>query len=155
LFLILGHFFAAHGQSIHRAGEGGPSPLFLPAGVVRTLIVAALAGTIGWAWGKDRDVLELQLRASVNVLADQPDLPLVLLGGFLLGVVIRTIVGRQNPPFWWQDIEAWFALIATMGLFIEVLIRLVINPSLAEPLDLPSWEGFLAGIVALYFGARS
>jgi hypothetical protein len=155
LFLILGHYFAAHGNTIRRRGQSGPSPLYLPSGMVRFVIVIALAGTIGWKWINHPDTLEQQLRASVTGITDQPFLPLVLLAGFLLGVVVRTLVGRQNPPYWWQDIEAWFALIGTLGLAIEVLIRLVINPSLTHPLNLPDWEGFLAGVVAFYFGARS
>jgi hypothetical protein len=155
LFLVLGHFFAAHGQSIRRRGERGPSPLYLPAGVIRFVLVVGLAGTVIYAWVTNRDALEHQLSASLDTLRDQPTLPLVLLAGFLLGVVVRTIVGRENPPFWWQNIEAWFALIADLGMVAEVIIRLVINPSLEQPLDLPSWEGFLAGIVAFYFGARS
>jgi hypothetical protein len=155
LFMILGHYFAAHGNTIYRRGQGGASPLYLPSGVVRFVIVVGLVATIGWKWVNHADVLAQQIEKSVEGIRDQPYLPLVLLAGFFLGVVVRTIVGRQNPPYWWQDIEAWFALIAVIGLCVEVFIRLIINPTLSEPLNLPNWEGFLAGIVAFYFGARS
>ena len=156
LFLILGHFFAAHGHTIHHRGETGcSSPLYLPAGSIRFLLLVGLVGTVVWDYVKDSDTLLNQLKASMDGLQRQPYLPLVLLGGFFTGVVIRTLVGRNTQAYWWQDTEAWFALIATLGLCIEVMIRLVINPSLQNPLDLPNWEGFLAGIVAFYFGARS
>jgi hypothetical protein len=155
LFLTLGHYFAAHGQSIHRRGEGGPSPLYLPAGSIRFVIVIGLMATVAWQCFKNYDEFEDQLKTSLAALAQQPNLPLVLMGGFLIGVIVRTIVGRDNPAYWWQDIEAWFALIAVMGLFIALLIHLVINPSLEQRLELPNFEGFLAGIVAFYFGARS
>jgi hypothetical protein len=155
LFLILGHFFAAHGHTIQQRGPAGPSPLYLPAGSIRFLLLVALVGTVVWEYVNDSDTLLNQLKASVEGLQRQPYLPLVLLGGFFIGVVVRALVGRHTQAYWWQDTEAWFALIATLGLCIEVIIRLVINPSLQSPLELPNWEGLLAGIVAFYFGARS
>jgi hypothetical protein len=54
-----------------------------------------------------------------------------------------------------QDLEAWLALIAVIGLCIVGLIYLVINPSLERPGNIPNLEGFLATIVVFYFGARS
>jgi hypothetical protein len=159
LFMVLGHYFAAHGNTIHGRGQGGPSPLHLPPGVVRFIIVAGLMATFTWARLNNPEVLKKQLQASVATMQDYPFLPLVILGGFLVGVVVRTIVGRKNPPYWWQDIEAWFALIAILLFCIALIIHLIIDPSLVangrEPLNLPNWEGFLAGIVAFYFGARS
>src|SRR5690348_6290574 len=48
LFLMLGHFFASHGVTIARRDDAAPSPLYLPGGMVRFLILAALIGCIGW-----------------------------------------------------------------------------------------------------------
>src|ERR1700730_12112433 len=48
LFLMLGHFFAAHGVTIATRDDPAPSPLYLPGGLVRLLVVAALVGCIGW-----------------------------------------------------------------------------------------------------------
>jgi hypothetical protein len=155
LFLILGHYFAAHGNTIKPRGHAGPSPLYLPAGFIRFIVAVGLSATIIWQWVNHREEFLQQLQDSVTVMRDQPFLPLVLLVGFFVGVVVRTLVGRQNPPYWWQDIEAWFALLGVIGLCIEVLIHFVINPTLEKPLELPNWEGFLAAIVAFYFGARS
>jgi len=155
LFITLGHFYAAHGHTIHRRGEEGHSPLYLPAGVIRFLILVGLVAAFGWQWMNHREVLLRQLQEAMNSMQQQPYLPLVLLAGFFIGVVVRTIVGRNNPAYWWQDIEAWFALVGVIGLCIEVMIHLVINPTLEHPLELPNWEGFLAAIVAFYFGARS
>jgi hypothetical protein len=157
LFITLGHYFAAHGHSIRQRGEGGHSPLYLPGGVIRLVILVALVGTFTWQWMNHPDVLLQQLRESVDDIQRQPYLPLVILAGFFIGVVVRTLVGRNNVSYVWQDIEAWFALLGVIGLCIEILILLVINPTL-EPeqrLTLPNWQGFLSGIVAFYFGARS
>src|SRR5262249_34918678 len=42
LFMVLGHFFAAHGHSIGRAAGEQASPLNLPRGFVRLVILVAL-----------------------------------------------------------------------------------------------------------------
>ena len=81
-------------------------------------------------------------------------MPILLLGGFFLGVILRMVVGH-NPPVWAQDFEAWVALIAVAGLFIMALVHLVIAPSTSEPPSMAGFEGFLAAIIAFYFGARS
>jgi hypothetical protein len=153
LFLILGHFFAAmgsrHGQAEH------PWPLHLPPGLVRLLIIAALGGTIGWKLYTDPDGLAARWEASIDQIKEQWNLPILLLGGFFVGVILRAIVGRDNPPPMIQDIEAWIALVGVLCLCIAGMIHLVINPSLEQSIHLPSWEGFLAVLVAFYFGARS
>src|SRR5437867_1474807 len=48
LFLLIGHYFAGHGVTIATRDDAAPSPLYLPGGAVRVLIVLALAGSIGW-----------------------------------------------------------------------------------------------------------
>jgi hypothetical protein len=155
LFITLGHFFAAHGHTIHRRGEGGHSPLYLPGGVIRMVIVVGLVVTFTWQWVNHQELLLQQLKESIESVQQQPYLPLVILAGFFIGVAVRTLVGRDNVSYMWQDIEAWFALLGVIGLCIEILLRLVVNPTLEHPLSLPNWEGFLAAIVAFYFGARS
>src|ERR1700727_459127 len=68
LFLILGHFFAAHGVTIATRDDERPSPLHLPGGVVRFLVLAMLAGTIGWKMYSDPEGLRDQFVASVDEL---------------------------------------------------------------------------------------
>src|SRR5712691_5655550 len=84
MFLILGSFFAAHGHSI--AGPAGDSrnPLYLPRGTLRTLIILGFAAVLGWRYYVNPDwraLLEIK-----QAVVEQPYLPLVLLGGFFLGV---------------------------------------------------------------------
>ena len=156
LFLILGHYFASHGTTIATRNSGHASPLHLPAGSVRLLIIVALAGAVGWRMSQDPEGFIEQLAASLRVLEVQPYLPIVILGAFLVGVVLRGIVGRDNPPQWLQDFEAWVSLLAIVGLGIETVIRLVVATSLEIPwLALPTWEAILGGVIAFYFGERS
>jgi hypothetical protein len=155
LFLILGHFFAAHGVTIAMRDDPSPSPLHLPGGVVRVLIVLALIGCIGWKLYDNPAGLKAQFEASLTALQNDPYLPLVILGAFLLGVIVRSIVGRAKPPAAWQDFEAWISLIALVGLVIAGVIHLGISMTLPEWLHLPTWEAGVGGVVAFYFGERS
>jgi hypothetical protein len=153
LFLMFGHYFAAHGVTMATRDDPAPSPLYLPGGLVRLFIVAALAGAIGWKMYSDEARLYQQFEMSLDGLKKQPFMPVVILGGFILGVIVRAIVGRTNPPVALQDLEAWLALISLVALASAAVIHLVINPSVN--LDLPHWEGFVGAVMAFYFGERS
>lgn len=154
MFIILGHFFAAHGVSIGTSESQG-SPLHLPRGLVRFLIIAALAGSIGWMLYNDPAHLEAQYDASLLELKQQPLVPVFILGGFLLGVILRGLVGRNHDADWFQDFEAWTSLVALLGLGVAVIIHSVINPSMETPISLPGWEAGLGAVIAFYFGERS
>ena len=156
LFLMLGHYFASHGVSIAGGDAGHASPLYLPGGTVRLLVILALGGAIGWKLYSNPEGLQRQFEASVQALAEQPLLPAMILGGFFAGVILRTLVGRTNPPQWLQDFEAWLSILALVGLGVAAMIHLVIVPSLEVPwLPLPMWEGILGAVIAFYFGERS
>ena len=152
LFLILGHYFAAHGNNI---GTEQASPLHLPKGSIRLLIVLLLGATIGWHLYQDPTGLQKHFDSSLDELKAQPFMPLIVLGGFFLGVVIRSLVGRDDPPQAWQDFEAWMSIMALIGLVGAVIVHLIIGASVQERLSLPIGESILGGAVAFYFGARS
>jgi hypothetical protein len=76
-------------------------------------------------------------------------------GAFLFGVILHTLVGRDVTPYWFEDFEAWVALLAVFALCIDALIYFVINPTLTNPFDSYGLQYFIAGAVAFYFGARS
>jgi len=155
-FLILGHYFASHGNTIAPRDSDQHSPLYLPGGTVRFLIILALGGAIGWKMYHNPEALRQQFVTSLDALKEQPYLPILILGAFLVGVMLRSIVGRSNPPQWLQDFEAWISLIALIGLGIAACIHLVIIPSMEVPwLQLPTWEGILGAVIAFYFGERS
>jgi hypothetical protein len=160
MFLILGHFFAAHGHSIAGAASGPGHPLHLPRGTLRTVIILGFIGVLGYRYYVTRDWQSL-LRLSPPIV-EQPYLPLVLILAFFFGVLVANIIHRgmmRSPGGWpWvQDLEAWVALLATLGLGVEIIIQLVINPSLdpAKQLSLPGWQMVLASVICFYFGVRS
>jgi hypothetical protein len=160
MFLVLGHFFAAHGHSIAGPSTGPASPLHLPRGSLRTLVILGFLGVLGWRYYQHPDWQEI-FRLQQPIV-DQPYLPLVLVGAFFLGVFLSRGIGQlfrgpEGESPWLQDLRAWLALLATVGLAIEVIIQLVINPSLPpeRQLSLPTWQMILAAIVSFYFGARS
>lgn len=155
LFLMVGHYFAAHGVTIATREDPSPSPLFLPGGTVRFLIVIALVGCIGWKLYSDQAGLIQQFENSLEKLKSEPVLPLVILGGFLLGAVVRMVMVRLGPPAAFQDLEAWVSLIALLAILVAGMVHLVVDPTLERTLYMPTWESFVGGVVAFYFGERS
>lgn len=148
MFIILGHFFA------HQSAEGHGSPLHLPRGLIRLLVILALGAAIGWKLYSDAGGMQTQFEASVDELKKQPLLPVIILGGFFLGILLRLAVGGDHAP-WFQDVKAWTSIVALVGLGIAVIIHSVINPSLENPVSMPHWEGILGAVIAFYFGERS
>ncbi len=158
LFLILGSFFAAHGNSIAGSTAGGKSPWHLPRGSVRLLLVLGFVAVIGWRTYTTGELPEFK----TDNPSLHPFLPLWLLGAFFLGVLINRVVtgacgGPTCTPAWHQDILAWVSLIAMLGLAVEVAILFLINPGLEAErrINMPHWETFLAATLGFYFGARS
>jgi len=163
--LVIGvtQFFAAFGTGLRVAGER--PPLGLPAGSVRLLIMAALTATVIYRLTDIDEVLG-QLKDSA-AYAISPEslsfgvlsplfLPLLLLGGFFVGVIVRRLLGIA-PVSAVQDIQAWVALLCVIGMSGDLLLELVINPSMppADRINLPRWGGVLSTFVAFYYGARS
>lgn len=157
MFLILGSFFAAHGNTIAAGQSPEPSPLHLPRGTLRWLLVLGFFGTIGWYVWSRGDFPDLRIENP----REHPYLIVWILGAFFLGILIDRTVDRLSggpagPPAAYQDLLAWVSLLAMLGLAIEVVILLMINPTLeGGGINMPKWQTFLAAIISFYFGARS
>ena len=151
LFIALGHYFA------HRSGDTNTAsaPLGLPRGTIRLVVLLALGATIGWKLYSDEPGLLAQYEASLDAMKTQPILPLLILGGFFLGILLQFIVGRDNDSVALRDFEAWLSIVALVGIVASGVIHIVILPSLEAQLSLPYWEGLLGAVVAFYFGERS
>jgi hypothetical protein len=152
MVLILAHFFASHGSTI------GPrvsrrSPLGLPRGSVRLLLLAGYLGLAAFLFKMEPEV-EFPSSGSFILLVG------LLISGFFLGHLLTglmRVLGHGQLPDWFVDFEAWVALLAVFGLGALLIVHVIINPSLPETikLQLPTWEAALAAVVGFYFGARS
>jgi hypothetical protein len=165
MFLILGHYFAAHHKTIKPIEQQDRSPLFLPRGAIRVLIFLGFLAVLGAIFYQNRG----HASDMVSDLKMQTDrtrsmyMPLLLIAGFLFGLVIARIGwmlgGKERQPGWYQDIQAWLALLAALGLAVAVIVHLVINPSReasgGTAIKMPQLEYLLAPVVGFYFGARS
>lgn len=146
LFVILGHYFAARGQTpVDPAG--GPPPLWLPRGSVRLLLVAALV-TVG----------ALVLRQG-GAEAQRGLVTLVLVFAFLLGIAISRVVRwwqRRRPegPRLFKDLQALLGLAAATGLALQAFFGVLPGPE-ALGLGRIGVDQALAGLVGFYFGSRS
>ncbi|MBI1917471.1 MAG: hypothetical protein HYS12_22455 [Planctomycetes bacterium] len=151
MLLILAHYFAAHGKSVGHVKER--SALGLPRGSIRFLLMAGFLGLAYYLYRTD---------TAFEVPASGPFFFLIalLLSGFFVGYLLTSLIaflGGGRLPAWFQDVQAWFALLGLLGLVILVMVYVIINPSLAEGsrINVDQLEAFLAAIVGFYFGARS
>jgi hypothetical protein len=145
-------FFVSHGKSIARRGEPTPSPLWLPGGTLRFVILAGTAAVLAF--------VAVQHPDRFARLTPNPDqLPhwryyLGALGiGFVLGYGTRILPFRHSWMF--QAFQAWTAIIAMAILFLHMVFEVIINFSLDIPIDAVAWNTIVTGIVAFYFGSRS
>jgi hypothetical protein len=151
MVLILAHFFAAHGNTI-RSHAAQRSPLGLPRGSVRFLLLAGYLGLAVFLY-RTQPKFEYPSTSSLIPL-------LVLVSGFFLGHILTGAVRWMSGgslPYWFEDIEAWIALLATLAMGVLLIILMFINPSLSLPQQIspPLLEAILAALVGFYFGARS
>jgi hypothetical protein len=151
--LTLAHFFAAHGGTIGPK-TGSRSPLWLPSGTLRLVLVIGYLG------------LAVFLFMHSQITFTMPDqgqwvlIILVVLTCFFVGHLATVLVrffSAGITPFWFEDLEAWVALIALILLGVLTVLHALINPTLdpEHKLDWPTVDAILAGLVGLYFGARS
>ena len=113
MMLVLAHYFAAHGSTIGKRASGS-SPLGLPG----EACVLLLAGYLGLAYYlyQERQKLEFESPPQANLIVF---LALILTGffaGHILTAAVRFVSGGALPA-WFQDIQAWVALLAMLGLW--------------------------------------
>jgi hypothetical protein len=144
-------FFAAHGHSIGDPADTR-SPLNLPRGSIRLILLLGIAGVAGWLFYKHPDRLREAVTPDPEQLKQWPVLLGVTAGGYFLGYLIGRGPWRRAAAF--QDILAWISLLAMIGLTVETVWVIFINPSLRQEFDLRTWEAVLAATVSFYYGAR-
>jgi hypothetical protein len=152
LFLIIANYFA------HRSQPGGDPaqevhPLGLPRGVVRLVLIIGLAAIVFWLWHHDRLFDEREREVNVGWLFL---IPAGFVLGWLVSRMVRFFAGGTEPD-WYQDIQAWVAIVAMLLLAIVGVTLIWINPNVSPELrrNMPVLEGALVAMVSFYFGARS
>jgi len=154
MMLILVHFFTAHGHTIGRH-ISGVAPLGLPGGSIRFVLAGGYIGlsVLLLYNGADFDLPEKG--ALWSLLLELVVLLVSYFAGMLLSGFVRMVWG-EPPPAPYQDLEAWVAILALLGLGIVVLLHLVNRNLAAEnKISLDVAEAVLSGLIGLYFGARS
>lgn len=145
-------FFVSHGKSIARKGEATASPLWLPGGTLRFLILAGTAGVFAYLAVKDPDRFA-RLTPNPEQLVNWKYYLGALGIGFVLGYATRILPFRHSWLF--QAFQAWSAIIAMAILLLHLVFEVVINFNLPNPIDPVAWNTIVTGIVAFYFGSRS
>lgn len=164
MFLVIGSYFGARGSAPKGKGVQESPPLYLPRGSIRFLIILGFAAVCGYGYWKDPSFFE-NFKYDPAEVAKQGYLPVVIFGSFFLGSVVTSmaemvLAGEEGLPAWYQDIQAWIAVLAVLAFGAGIIYELIIWPTLkSAPIDrntldsLP-WQMILSGIVAFYFGAR-
>lgn len=145
-------FFVAHGKSIPYKGQAQPSPLWLPGGTLRALILLGIIGSMVYLIVKDPSRF-----ARLNL--DPAQLPNFkyylgsLAGGFIVGHLLK----KSPLPHGWafQSFQGWVALISMGSLLVETILQVFVNQTLSEKLDLVTWQCIVTGVAAFYYGVRS
>jgi hypothetical protein len=152
MLALIGMFFMAHGRSI---GTQGRHAWGLPRFTFRILIILVSAGAIGLHYYLYDHGPWNRFIPHPNDPTDWPKLFIAVIAGLLLGRLIGHGPWRQSAAF--QDIQAWISLLGMLGLGVETILHVMVNPQLGDDLKIPliNLEAVLTGIVAWYFAARS
>ena len=145
-------FFVAHGKSIARKDEPTPSPLWLPGGTLRFLILAGTAAVLVYVAVRHPDRLD-RLTPHPDQLKNWKYYLSGLGIGFVLGYGTRILPFRNAWSF--QAFQAWIAVIAMAILFLHIIFEVIINFSLEVPIDPIAWHTAVTAIAAFYYGSRS
>lgn len=158
MYCLLGlvfHFFGAHGHSIPPAAAGEPAPWHLPRGAIRILMVLGTLVVVAYEYWFDfeRMVTRLTPPADNAQLEAWPYLLASVTGGFFAGLFLRLGPWKRLAAF--QDVLAWISLLSIFLLIAEIVLHVLINPTIAEPINALLFECIMIAVVACYFGARS
>ncbi len=139
----------------HTGTHGGPPtrPFGWPRWIFRVLIIAGIAGAVGFQFVNNRELLMKRLTPTEAQLHEWPVLLGALAGGFLVGRLLQYGPWRNTAMF--QDLLAWLSTLCMIGLAVETLAVIFIHPTIPEGINMRHLESFLTATVALYFGARS
>lgn len=148
-------FFVAHGKSMETSKSNEPSPLWLPRGSIRFLIIVGTIATSVF--------LALYHPERFDRLIPKVDNPnewqywkyLVgaVFGGLVLGQLVKLFPFRDSYVL--QTFQAWCSLIAMATMFVEVILQTMVKSTLVQQFDFGGWEVAVTAVVAFYYGVRT
>ncbi len=154
MVLVLVHFFTAHGSTIGRHISGA-SPLGMPGGSIRFILAAGYIGLSVFLLYNQADFDLPEKGALWSLLLELVVVLVCYFAGMVITSLVRWVWG-EPPPAPYQDLEAWVAILALLGLGIVVLIHLINrNVAVENKIPLDVAQAVLSGLIGLYFGARS
>ncbi len=145
-------FFVAHGKSIARRDEPHASPLWLPGGTLRFIILVGTGAVLTYVAIKYPDRLD-RLTPDQQQLSRWKPYFSALGIGFVLGYIMHVMPFKRT--WWFEAFQAWMAIIAMTILFLELIFQVFINITLPNPVEAVAWHTAVTAIVAFYFGSRS
>lgn len=146
-------FILSHGKSIAERSDPTPSPLHLPGGTLRLIIIGGTVAIVAYLWINHPDRLANRLRPSPEQVAFWPTIVGAYVGGFLAGFFFKMLPIRHNWLF--QAFMAWLSFIAVFMFLIEIFIHAFINTKIEEMIDMRMYEAVVTAVAAAYFGTRS
>jgi hypothetical protein len=153
MVLILAHFFASHGSTIG-SPVSGRSPLGLPRGSLRLLLIVGYVGLAAFVYHTHPE-----FESPPTIVGDSLVLLAVMVSAFFLGVLVTAVMrvlGGGTLPYWFQDVQAWVALLGLFGLaFLAVLYLINTGLTLEDKIEPRNLQAGLAGLIGFYFGSRS
>ena len=145
-------FFVSHGKSIAKKADPTPSPLWLPGGTLRLVIVGGTVAILAFLAVNHPTYFD-RLTPDRDSLHEWKYYLAATCGGFFVGYLFRLFPFRNSWAF--QSFQAWMSLIAMFSLFLETILQVFVKPTLSENLDFLTWQTAVTGIVACYYGTRS
>lgn len=123
--------------------------------VLRLLFVAGSIGVVAYAVYQDWAKVTTRLVPDVNEFRDWWLAYLgVTVGGFLLGRVIRLVLGNHNTFFW--SLQSWLSVLALLMMIGEFLLFMVFASSTDRPdAILHAWQAVQLLAVSAYFACRT
>ena len=147
-------FFVSHGKSIAKKADASPSPLWMPGGSIRFLLLAGTAAVIAYIGFSAPDRFS-RLDVTPGQLAHWKSYMGALVIGFFVGFAIHVMPFRHSWSY--QSFQAWIAILAMLSMVLDMILQAFIKTSLTERIGdgFVVWQTIVTAITAFYFGSRS
>ena len=128
----------------------------MPSGTVRFLLLVGYGGLCYYLYHHQSEYEMPPVTKVQNFIL----LAALLLTAFFIGHYLTWLVrvlSGGTLPFSFQDVQAWVALLATMGLATLLIIHMFINQNVSPEYAIGTLplDQLLASLIGFYFGSRS